>query len=104
MPGEKEKQLIESDAYQSYIKWRNGFVLRLAVFHFILVFLFDTLSIFTPSIMIANVWKGSAFTVGFIFACGIVISVILSSVYYSHRINQREIIFNDGSKQLNGKS
>lgn len=90
MVSDKEKELIEGEVYQSYIKWRKGFIVKLALFHFALVFVFDVLAIYAPSVMTTAAWKGSAFTLGLVYACGVVISVVLSSIYYSHRINQRE--------------
>ncbi len=100
----KEKELVASRVYRSYIKWRNGFVVKLALFHFALVFIFDVLSVYFPSVMTAAAWKGSAFTIGVVYACGIVLSVILSTFYYSYRINQETVFITESPEHLDGKS
>ncbi len=102
MISNKEKQLIESQVYRSYIKWRNGFVVKLAVFHFALVLIFDALAIYTPSVLTVAAWTGSAFTVGVIYAFGIVLSVIISTFYYSHRINRETFRLIESTGQFGG--
>ena len=87
----------ESDAHELYLKWRSNFVLKLTLFHFALILLFDVLAIYTPGIMSIPIWKDSGFTIGVVYAFCIVLSVISFTFYYSHRINQEESAFTDKS-------
>ena len=95
MSNENEGLLIDSDAYISYVKRRRKFILQLAIFHFALVLVFDVLAIFEPTFFAQAVWPGSVFNIGLIFAFTIVFSVIISTFYYSHRINQEESKFKE---------
>ena len=87
-----------TDAYKSYSRWRKYFVLKLILFHFALILLFDSLAIFFPHIMTRSIGMDSVFTLGIVFALGIVTSVIFSTFYYTHRINQEETDLADASK------
>jgi uncharacterized membrane protein (DUF485 family) len=99
MTSGKEKELIESQAYLTYINWRNRFVLKLAIFHIALIIVFDVVAIYSPAVLTVAVWKGSVFSSGLVIACGMVISVVLSAFYYSWRVNQEDIIFTKRSEQ-----
>lgn len=104
MTDEKEGLLIDSESYVSYLKWRTRFILKLALFHFSLIIVFDVLAIFAPSIFSRAAWQGSAFTIGIVYALAIVFSVIASTFYYSRRINQHESNFTKNVNQLNETS
>ena len=99
MSNENDGLLIESEAYISYLKRRKKFILKLALFHFALVFVFDALAIFEPTLFALPMWPGSAFNIGLIYAFVIIFSVIASTFYYSHRINQEESKFTESPNQ-----
>jgi uncharacterized membrane protein (DUF485 family) len=80
-----------SKAKSSYFKWRSRFVLKLALFHFTLVIIFDLLGAFAPEIMTSAVMTGGDFSVGIVFGLGIVFSVMLSAVFYTYQINKKEV-------------
>jgi len=82
--------MIDENAFVRYLKWRRRFVLRLTLFHFALILLFDLAAVFLPGLMAGPIRDGSPFNFGLVFAIGIVFSVILSTFYYSHRINREE--------------
>lgn len=85
--------MTSSDAVTRRLGWRKKLVLRLALFHFALVLVFDLLAIFAPEIMTMRLWSGLPFNTGIVLAVGIVFSVIASSFYYSYRINREELKF-----------
>ena len=72
------------------VKSRKALVLKLALFHFALVLLFDVLGVYAPGIMTRSIGGDSVFTIGIVFALGIVLSVIGSAFYYSGRISQED--------------
>ncbi|MFT5351135.1 MAG: uncharacterized membrane protein (DUF485 family) [Gammaproteobacteria bacterium] len=78
------------DAQSAYFKWRSSFALKVTLFHIGLILVFDLLGIFAPGIMTSSIGGASVFTVGLVFAFGIITSVICSTFYYSHRISQEE--------------
>jgi uncharacterized membrane protein (DUF485 family) len=85
----------EAQAFSSYIKWRSGFIIKLALSHFALILVFDALCIYTPGFITASVLGNSAITVGVVYALGIVLSVICSTFYYSQRITQEEMVLSE---------
>jgi uncharacterized membrane protein (DUF485 family) len=87
----------EADAFSSYIKWRSGFIIKLALFHFALILIFDALCIYAPDLITASAVGSSAITIGIVYALGIIMSVIFSTFYYSHRIAQEEMILAQAS-------
>ena len=89
----------EGKARRVYLKWRSGFVLKLTLFHFALILLFDVLAIYSPGIMTTSIWKDSVFSIGVVYAFSIVLSVICFTFYYSYRINQEESAFTDNLDQ-----
>ena len=78
-------------AESSYLKWRSRFVLKLALFHFMLVIIFDLLGAFAPGLMTSAVMEGSDFSIGIVFGVCIVLSVMVTAVIYSYRINKKEL-------------
>ncbi len=87
----------DSEDFDKYLKWRSGFIIKLALFHFALILTFDTLCIYAPKVITASLIADSAITVGVAYALGIVVSVICATFYYSHRITQEEMKFTDVS-------
>jgi uncharacterized membrane protein (DUF485 family) len=81
----------EADAFSRYIKWRSGFIIKLALFHFALILIFDVLCIYSLDFVTASVVGNSAITIGIVYALCIVMSVIGFTFYYSHRITQEEM-------------
>ncbi|NKB36827.1 MAG: DUF485 domain-containing protein [Gammaproteobacteria bacterium] len=79
-----------------YLRWRNRFVLKLALYHFALVLLFDLLAIYAPTVFSSSIFADSAYTIGLVFALFIVVSVITSTFYYSYRITEKESKFLPG--------
>ena len=77
--------MTTSKTKSSYLKWRSRFVLKLALFHFTLVIIFDLLGAFAPEIMTSEVMTGGDFSVGIVF------SVMLSAVFYTYQINKKEV-------------
>ena len=104
MSNENDGLLIESEAYISYVKRRKKFILKLALFHFALVLVFDAVAIFEPTLFAMLVWSGSVFNVGLVYAFVVVFSVIASTFYYSHRINQEESKFTESLNQTDKMS
>jgi uncharacterized membrane protein (DUF485 family) len=80
-----------SKAESSYLKWRSRFVLKLALFHFALIICFDLLGVFAPDIMTSTVVRGGVFTVGIVSGLGIVLSVMLTAVFYTYQINKKAV-------------
>ena len=72
------------------LKSRKALVIKLALFHFSLVLLFDVLGVYAPDIMTRSIGSDSVFTIGIIFALGIVLSVMGSAFYYSGRISRED--------------
>ena len=83
--------MTTSKAKSAYLKWRSRFVLKLALFHFTLVIIFDLLGAFAPEIMTSAVMTEGDFSVGIVFGLGIVFSVMLSAVFYTYQINKKEV-------------
>ncbi len=77
--------------FTEYLDWRRRLVLVLVLLHFCAVLVFDILAIYFPGVLNAKVSPGSPLTLGIVFAILIVISVIFSAFYYSHRVNRRDI-------------
>jgi uncharacterized membrane protein (DUF485 family) len=99
MTSENNVLLVNSDAYISYVNRRRKFILKLAIFHFALVFVFDIVAIFEPTFFAREIWSGSIFTIGLAYAFVIIASVIISTFYYSHRINLEESRFSQYLKK-----
>ncbi len=89
--------MSESEAREIYLRWRNRFVIKLALYHFALVLIFDLLAIYAPTVFSAPIFADSAYTIGLVFALYIVASVIASTFYYSHRITIEESKFLPGA-------
>lgn len=50
--------------------------------------LFDLLSVYSPGIMGSEIYPGSVYTIGILFAFCIIIAVVISAAYYVHRLNK----------------
>lgn len=79
-----------TDTREQYLLWRKRFVVRLALFHFILILIFDSLAIFAPTLMSGSVFADGLLSKGVTLAFLIVFSVIFSTFYYSHMLNKKE--------------
>jgi uncharacterized membrane protein (DUF485 family) len=86
------------EAQAAYLKWRSSFALKIVLIHIGLVIGFDLLAIFAPGIMTSSIGGGSVFNVGVVYALGIVVSVIASTFYYSHRTTVEEKTVPDESE------
>ena len=87
----------DPEVLNTYLKWRSAFILKLALFHFALILMFDALCIYAPKVITASIVTDSAITVGVVFTLGIVLSVICATFYYSYRITQEEMKLADVS-------
>lgn len=89
---------MRNTLHDDYLAWRSRITIRLALFHFALILLFDFMAIYAPSVMSRAAWPGSAFTIGLVFAIGIVFSIITATFYYTHRLNRKEMEMQEGAK------
>ena len=81
---------VPAPALEAYLKWKAGFIRKLALFHFALILLFDLLAVFTPEVMTRPLSPTTPFTVGVVLALLIVFSVISATILYAWRVNQEE--------------
>ena len=78
------------EAHTLYLKRSKGFVLKLALFHFSFVLVFDILAIYFFGIMTTSIGMGSVFNVGVVYALGIIISVICSTFTDESEVARQE--------------
>ena len=99
-----ENAVAGTEAYRTYVGWRSKFILRLVYFHVGIVILFDFIAIYFPELMIIPVFPGTLFTLGAMIAFFIIASVIFFAFYYSHRINQEYLRFQEELERERGGS
>ncbi len=54
------------------------------------LFAFDFLSVYMPAIMGREVYPGAVYSLGVIFALGIIAAVVSAAAYYVYRLNKAD--------------